>query len=165
MPFFAPWPVLGGHLTDQPASQPWQGQLKERLLKSILFGGSSGLGFAVIFYSYRLLEQKPSEGFGLLHHWGPWFVVALVALYFFWDVTKVAVGYVGKMADGMQSLSVSIAKIAERDDRQYEEMQRIGQYNARQNERELELLIRQGEQLGEIADQLRGLPCKTQECK
>jgi hypothetical protein len=130
-------------------------------LRQLLVGSGLGLVAIVAYYFYQLLILKPDYSFGLLRAWGPWWVLAVLACYFAWELLKMAVAEIGKMADGVRTLAVAVSEIAARDDRQFEEMQRLTQYGARQSERLVELLTKQGVQLAEIVRHVEALPCCT----
>jgi hypothetical protein len=130
-------------------------------LRQLLVGSGLGLVAIVAYYFYQVLILKPDYSFGLLRAWGPWWVLAVVACYFAWEIIKMALFEMGKMADGVRTLAVAVSDIAAKDNRQFEEMQRLTQYGARQSERLIELLTKQGVQLAEIVRHVEALPCHT----
>jgi hypothetical protein len=78
----------------------------------------------------------------------------VLAMILFWDLLKPCVQYVGKLADSVQDLSVAVEKIADKDDRQAEEMQRLSQFAAQQGERSFEILRAQASQIEKALAQL-----------
>lgn len=138
---------------NSPARLPIS-ELPTEMFRRILFGGGAATGVAILYGFVRLMEQDPKDGFALLRQWGPWFLIALVAMYFTWDLGKRVLTSMATLADGMQTLSASVKVIADKDDRQYDEMRRMSQYSAQQSERFMSLLLEQGEQLKSISGKL-----------
>jgi len=120
----------------------------EGLFRKLLLGGT--LTASLAFYLYELVQKNPDQSFALLRQFGPSFLVTIVALVLLWDLVKVGVTNVGRLADSMQVLSTAVAQIAEKDDRQFEEMRRLCQFAAQQGERNFEILREQAETLKRI---------------
>lgn len=133
----------------------------DEVLHRILVGG--GLGVGVVLYLYQLFSRNPDQWSGLLRGWGPWFIPAMLGLYFIWDLMKLGVTYVGRLSDGIGALAIAVQVIADKDDRQREEMRLLTQYTARQNDQVIELLEGHGAmiaRLPEVLELIKKLPCR-----
>ena len=127
-------------------------EMGQAMLKKLVIGG--GLAGAIALYLYQIVQHNPKEAFGMLGQFGPSFIISLVVIVLFWNVLKMAVAQMEKLADGVQDLSIAVTKIAEKDDRRQEEMQRMAAFSAQQSERILVLLNDQGAQLKQISERL-----------
>ncbi len=83
-------------------------------------GGAGGLG--LVLAAIQVAHDSPAEFFKLLQGWGAAWLIALVALYFAWDIGKGAVGQLSKLADGVKDSAVAVNRIADRDDRERDRM-------------------------------------------
>jgi hypothetical protein len=143
--------VQGGHLG------PLEIDLRGRLGKYFVLGGGAASGIVGIYMILNLFRENPRLFFDLLQQWGPRFALLSMAMYFAWDLLRPLVGYVGSLADGMQSLSKAVATIAEKDDRQMEEMRRMAQFAGQQSERLFELLVQQAEQTKTVLEKVENI--------
>jgi len=122
------------------------------ILRKYVWGGT--LAAAIAYYVYVVVNHHPGESFNLLGQFGPSFLISIVAIILLWDLLKIGVANVGRLADSMQTLSAAVTQIADKDDRQFEEMRRIGQFNAQNSERMLSMMMEQGAQLKVISETL-----------
>lgn len=83
-------------------------------------GGVGLLGVAWGFLS--LAQSQPAQVFELLSRWGFVWLLILVAMALAWDLLKVGLGYLGKLADSVQETAVAMNRIADRDDRERDRM-------------------------------------------
>jgi hypothetical protein len=141
-------------MTD-PARSAAPVSLGDSLVRKFVLG--STLAASVALYAYEVVKNNPQESFQTLRQFGPSFLVTIVALVLLWDLLKIGVTNVGRLADSMQTLSTAVTEIAEKDDRQLEEMRRIGQFNAQNSERMLGMMLEQAAQLKSISETLTKL--------
>jgi len=87
---------------------------------AIAMGGASvvGIGLGLL----GLAERQPTQMFELLSRWGFVWLLALAAMVLLWDLAKLALGYLGKLADSVQDSAVAIGRLADRDDRERDRM-------------------------------------------
>ena len=86
----------------------------------LTMGGAGGIGIALA--TVDLAQHSPEQFFRLLQGWGAAWLIAIVALYFAWDIGKGAVGQLGKLADGVKDSAIAVNRIADRDDRERDRM-------------------------------------------
>lgn len=87
---------------------------------AITMGGASVIGLVVGLFN--LAERQPTQMFELLSRWGFVWLLALAAMFLCWDLAKIGLGYLGKLADSVQDSSVAMNRIADRDDRERDRM-------------------------------------------
>lgn len=131
-----------------PGAAAASGDFSMTAVKKLLVSGS--VVAAIVFYGYELLEKNPQRGFDLLLQFGPSFLISVFVLIIVWDLLGRGVGYVGKLADSMDRLSSAVDRIAEKDDRQFEEMRRLSQFAAQTAERSFQILSTQSDVLERI---------------
>ena len=81
-----------------------------------------GASLAMVLGAFTLLRQQPKEGFELLRQWGAWWVVVLVVGYWIWSLGMRLIDKLERLASGVQDSAVSIARLADRDDRERDRM-------------------------------------------
>lgn len=91
---------------------------------------------AVIVAVIQLFSREPNEGFGLLARWGPWPIVALVAIVFgglflsrLNDTIQMSFGHV---VDQATRTADALTKLADQGGRQAEEVRRLAVYAAQE---------------------------------
>lgn len=132
---------------------------------ALTLGGASlvGLGLGAL----SLAQHEPAQVFGLLSRWGFVWLLALAAMVMLWDLAKVGIGYLSKLADSVQDSAVAMARIADRDDRERDRMateiaylsQRMERHGGEMQELRQELGELRGESKdfqGEVLRLLRG---------
>lgn len=87
---------------------------------AISVGGVGLLGVSWGFLS--LAQAQPAQVFELLSRWGFVWLLSLAAMVLGWDLLKVGLGYLGKLADSVQDSAVAMNRIADRDDRERDRM-------------------------------------------
>lgn len=87
---------------------------------AVTIGGASLIGLVVGLLS--LAERQPVQVFDLLSRWGFVWLLSLAAMLLSWDLAKMGLGYLGKLADSVQDSAVAMNRIADRDDRERERM-------------------------------------------
>jgi hypothetical protein len=127
--------LLGQTEQDAATEATAKSTLRTELLKKIALGGGWSVGASVVWGVFELLKDKPDQAFPLLRAWGPWAIVTIVALYFGYDILKVllAIGTRGVVA--IESLAAAQEKLAEKDDRQLQELQTLTSYTSQSTER------------------------------
>jgi hypothetical protein len=87
---------------------------------AVTVGGAGlvGLVIAVI----NLASKQPGQMFELLSRWGFVWLLVLIGMAFLWDLAKLALNYLGKLADSVQETAVAMNRIADRDDRERDRM-------------------------------------------
>jgi hypothetical protein len=148
---------------EKPDCPPAQSPV-DQLIRRVVVGG--GLGIGIVLYLYQLFSHSPDQWAGLLKGWGPWFIPVMLGLYFCWDLMRLGVGHVGKLAAGVTEMGTALRSIAEKDDRQWEELRLLTQYSSRQNDHAVDLMQETGKKLdllteGQcgVIDCLAKLPC------
>lgn len=87
---------------------------------SITFGGAGLVGTLIAVVD--LAQRQPQQVFELLAHWGFWWIIAIIALLILWDLAKLVLGSLAKLADSVQDTAVAMNRIADRDDRDRDRM-------------------------------------------
>ena len=112
--------------------------------------GLIGLALGVL----QLAHSQPDKFFDLLGRWGFVWVLVLAALIIAWDLLKVGLSHLGKLADSVQESAVAIRCIADRDDRERDRMITetafIGHRMERQSLELAEIKSEQHEQRGQL---------------
>jgi hypothetical protein len=138
--------VTGLGLGSKPEPTELAAGFRGGFLKYFRFGLSSAGGAAIVFGIFELLQQQPQEGFKLLAQWGPWPVIALVAIV----IVALPLGsFLSKMNDtvsttfGAVVMSVqqqaeasgktaeALTRLADQGGQQAEEVRRLAIYAAR----------------------------------
>lgn len=99
--------------------------LKSRFLDRVLHLLGAlipGASLAIVLGAFTLLRQQPKEGFDLLRQWGAWWMVVLVGGYWIWSLGMRLIDKIERLATGVQDSAVSIARLADRDDRERDRM-------------------------------------------
>jgi hypothetical protein len=82
-----------------------------------------GIGMAGVAWGFLSpAPSQPAQVFELLSHWGFVWLLSLAAMVLAWDLLKVGLGYLGKLADSVQESAVAMNRIADRDDRERDRM-------------------------------------------
>ena len=136
---------------------------------NVIFRGGNWLrGFFVLSFgattavvlmmaTFKVLQQEPTEAFGLLKSWGPSFLIGILALYLLSSLIERAVDkgmqivreYFAttamsqdksiaaqeKTAVALQALATGVQQIANKDDRAFQEMQTLTAYTGAQSEK------------------------------
>jgi hypothetical protein len=108
-------------------------------LRHVRVALSSAGGAAIILAVFELLQQQPLEGFRLLGLWGPWPIVALVALAFVGrflsrmnDTIQTTFGaVVTSVHQGVEAQSKTadaLSRLADQGGRQAEQVERLAIY-------------------------------------
>lgn len=144
-------------------------------LKHFRVALSSAGGAALILGAFELIQKQPGESFRLLGAWGPWPIVALVAL-------MLVGSFLSRMNDTIQTtfsaivsssqqqaqssgkMADAVSRLADQGNKQAQEMQRLAIYAAQEFPGVYERLDKQdkvleshGKTLGEIAEAIRQL--------
>jgi hypothetical protein len=104
---------------------------------------SSAGGAAIVLAMFELLQRQPQEGFKLLTLWGPWPIIALVALGLMGsfmsrmnDTVQTAfsaiVTSVQQQANSSGKMADAVTRLADQGGKQAEEVRRLAIYAARE---------------------------------
>jgi hypothetical protein len=129
---------------------------------------SSAGGAAVVVGIFELLQRQPIEGFRLLGVWGPWPIVALVALTFggrfmsrLSDSLQTAfsalVSSAQQQAQASDRQANALSKLADQGGQQAEEVRRLAIYAAQEFPSVYERFNRQDEVLANVAEAVNRL--------
>lgn len=124
-----------------------------------LLAGGSGAG--ILFAIVELFHGDAKEWSGLLEHWGPWFLLAIIAVFLAYDLSKsillaflkefaALVRGVNNAANGLQRVADAQKEQADKDDRQAEETRRLAQHGAQVSEDTLQAVRDLGGKLNEV---------------
>jgi hypothetical protein len=112
--------------------------------QAILMGGGLMGGGTIVFSAFELIRSEPEKAFKLLHDWGPWCFLCIVI--------TVIVGKIGtrcldllqtfgvRIADAMDSQAEAMQKMADKDDRNLQEMQTLTSLTAQRSEKTYAML-------------------------
>ena len=131
----------------------------------LVVGLGAGGGVAGLLGAYEMIQAQPKESFDLLAHWGPWFGVAVFAIYvlsrFLSEVNingrralDMIVETARDNAVSQNRMADAMTKIAEKDDRQLMEIQTLSGVNVQQNSRLMRKMEQQDRTLERIEDKL-----------
>lgn len=136
---------------------------------------SSAGGAALVLGVFSLFEKQPGESFRLLGAWGPWPVIALVALMLLGsflskisEIIQTAFGAIvtssQRQADSGAKMADAVSQLAEQGGKQVQEVQRLAIYAAQEFptiyarlDRQDAVLADHGKTLAEIAGTMREL--------
>lgn len=131
----------------------------------------SGGGAAIVFALFDLIRNRPGESFQLLNSWGPWPVIALVAMVlvgmFLSRINETIstafsaiVSSSQEQAQSMGKLADAVSRVADQGNKQAQEVQRLALYAAQEFPGVYERLDSQDKVLGEIAETVRHLAAR-----
>lgn len=138
--------------TSTPAATPAPNTGRRDLLTNLVVMGCSGAGMASIVYALiGLVRDEPERGFRLLQVWGPWFFLAMFASWILYKLLEPLVSgavasfgrisaAVEKQAESAGVLAAAVQGLAEKDDRQVQEMQTLTSLTAQRSERTYEMM-------------------------
>ena len=125
-------------------------------------GGGIAGGAAVVWGAFELLKDEPHEGFALLQHWGPWFLIALVAMWALHDLASQVLRVGDRIALSMENIAVeqqrqAVAqeKESEKDDRNFDRLQTLVSFAGQQSQTTLQRMDGQDATLRQILEQLK----------
>lgn len=87
---------------------------------AVKLGGTGLVGVAL--GALVVARQQPSQVFDLLARWGFWWLLGLAGMFMAWDLVKIGLGYLSKLADSVQQTAVAMNRIADKDDRERDRM-------------------------------------------
>ena len=127
------------------------GYKADELVKKLLLGSGVTAG-AVLTYQLFELAKKDPRLLEQVVNWGPLFVIGVIALTMIDRNFSQMIQVSRENVLAQQQMSAAMEKIADKDDRQSEEMRRLTSYNAVQAGKIMERLDHQDEMLRRIAD-------------
>jgi hypothetical protein len=147
-------------------------------IRSIRIGLSSAAGATLILAIFQLLQRQPLEGFRLLDSWGPWPVVAIIALVLavpflsrIQETISTTFGAIvassHQTAEAQAKTADALTRLAEQGSGQAQDVQRLAIYAAQEFPGVYERLDKQdrvlenhGNTLGEMAGLMRELAAR-----
>jgi predicted metalloprotease len=157
--------ILGQTEKDVATQETAKNTLRTDLMKKIAAGGGFSLGASIVFGAFELLHSDPHEAFPLLIAWGPWAIVALVALYFGYDLLKAFLNIGTRAVAALEELAVAQKKSADKDDLQLQEIQTLTAYTSQQSERTWQKQIDHFELTLELTKKIDALMSQGKESK
>jgi hypothetical protein len=119
-------------------------------LRHLLFPGVMGVVVAIVMELFQLLNAQPKEAIDLLSHWGPNFVLGLLIVAIIGGLLSQVVDISRDGVAAQRQMAEAMGKIAEKDDRQLQEIQTLTTFAAQQAERTHSHLRDQRNQLDRI---------------
>jgi hypothetical protein len=126
----------------------------QNLVKKLLMGG--GLAAALVLYGYQFASHNAQQTLALVAQFGPSFMLEMTMVLIIGYVLNKGMDNIGRLADSMQGVNAGIERIAEKDDRNIDEMRRLTQFAAQQAERNCETLGMYGTKLDKVIILLEG---------
>lgn len=124
-----------------------------------LVGGIAGSFFG-------LLTRKPESAMEIVKSWGPSWFLGLVALAMVAGLMTQMLEIARDAVKQQRKVAEALGHIAEKDDRQFDEMRRMAQFSAQRSERMVEILSDQRDGIKELGEQMKehgrilaGIPC------
>ena len=145
---------------------------RQQIAQAIMLGGAVTGGGSVVFASFELIRANPDKGFALLEKWGPWFFLAVFAVWalngllnrlldVFTDLGGRFAGSMDRIADEQTKLAQAgqdqaeaLKRSADRDDRDHERMSTLVDYAGQQSRQALETVSTMVPVLAKISAQL-----------
>jgi hypothetical protein len=134
-----------------PAPVSDKSTLRTSVGNMLVLGSSFVGGGSIVLAVVELVRSEPERAFRLLQTWGPWAILALLASWFIYQLTGQALELAGRVggriADAMESQAISIKaqavatqQLADKDDRQVQEMQALTALTAQRSEKTFTML-------------------------
>jgi gas vesicle protein len=124
-------------------------------LKQLLFPSAIGAVTGIVVEFFRLLDSQPKDSIELLKSWGPSFLLGILVIAV---IGKLLTQMLDISRDGVAAqtqMAEAIGRIAEKDDRQFDEMRRMSQYSAQMSERVVELISDQSAAIRNLSNQMK----------
>jgi hypothetical protein len=124
-------------------------------LKQLKFALGSAAGMSVALGAYEVFRSQPDKSFQLLQVWGPAFLIALVGIYVYGQITESQIRATresfGELAASVRASSEALNRMAEMNGETARETQRLAMFAAQQGQEITERLDRQDEVLSGLA--------------
>lgn len=127
--------LLGITASEQAKAETDEHSLRAEIVKRVALGGGWSVGAALVYGAYELLHSDPHDAFPLLRSWGPWAIVTIIALYFGYDVVKIALNVAVRGVTALEQLAAAQQQGADKDDRQIQEIQTLASFSAQESVR------------------------------
>jgi hypothetical protein len=121
------------------------------LVKKIVFGGGVTAGAMATYELFEIAKRDPKILESVVG-WGPLFIIAVVVIVVVDRNFGQMIALGRDNVQAQQRMSDAMEKIAEKDDRQAEELRRLTSYNGLQTEKIMKRLDRQDYWLVQIAE-------------
>lgn len=119
------------------------------LAKKVLLGGSVSAGAVVAYELLEIAKKNPAVLLSIVN-WGPLFAIVLALIFLVDRRLGMGIEALQNNARAQQSMSDAVQKIAEKDDREGEELKRLTSFNAMQSEK----VLRAVEDLTRVTNQV-----------
>ena len=120
---------------EQDRAETTNAKFRVGIARNLAKGGGVSIGAAVLWMAFSILKADPKDAFPLLEVWGPKAVGTIVVIYVVYDVVKIVLNLVSRMVRSVEKMAVAQQKLADKDDRQVQEMQTLTAYTAQQSEK------------------------------
>jgi len=124
-------------------------------LRSVAVGLGGASVAAIVMGGYKILETQPSEAFALLRSWGPNPLIEISVVVVFGTLLQQFVEIAKQGVEAQRDMAEAMTKIAEKDDRQLQEIQTLSAYTATQAERMHRRTDRMSNLLAQIAESMK----------
>jgi hypothetical protein len=113
------------------------------------------VGAAVLLGAIRILESNPKDAFTLLQSWGPGYFIGALGVVMIGGLLSQIVDISRDGVQAQRQMAEAMTAIAQKDDRQLQEIQTLAAYTAQQSERMHRRHVRMEESLAAIATKLK----------
>ncbi|QHN04413.1 hypothetical protein FTO74_14350 [Granulicella sp. WH15] len=135
--------------------------MRRKLGQAFIIGGSFFGGGSVIYALVELVRTNPDKGFELLEKWGPWYFLAMFALWVVYGISLRLLEVLSKLGDrfagSMDRVADEQVKLAAAARDQADAMQRTADRDDRDQERMATLVDYAGQKSREAAEGLSSL--------
>jgi hypothetical protein len=90
---------------------------------------------AITAQFFRLMNAQPKEGLELLEHWGPNFLLGILIVAIVGGLLSQVVEISRDGVSAQNKMAEAMTRVAEKDDRQLQEIQTLAAYNAQESTR------------------------------
>ncbi len=152
--------LKGATEAEEAAKETTSGSLRAEIAKRLALGGGFTFGGAIVYGAFQLLHDNSKDAFPLLRSWGPWAFVTLVALYVVYDITKIVLNLALRAIIAWEQSAKAQQQLAEKDDRQIQELQTLTSYCSQEAERksaEVRELADTVEKVGATIDRIEAI--------
>jgi hypothetical protein len=125
-------------------------------LRHLMFPSVMGLVAAIVMEFFQLLKVEPKSAIELLSRWGPNFILGLLIVAVIGGLLSQVVEISRDGVAAQRQMAEAMGKIAEKDDRQLQEMQTLVAFTAQQSERLNNRLDGTDKKLDAIVSKLNG---------
>jgi hypothetical protein len=162
--------ITGPTEAEEATSETNRGAARVEIAKRLALGGGWSIGAAVAYGVFELLHQDPKDAFPLLRSWGPWAFLSIIAVYVVYDLVKMLLNIFQRGVIAMEHTAVALQRVADKDDRQTQELQTLTSYTSQASERAaadirhlVELRTADTAKINEVLELVRAQPTTAQQ--